>query len=68
MYTWSLTKKPKIYNRKKKASSTNGACIIGCLGIEEWNRTIFITLNKTQVHVDHESQQKTQCIGRGDNS
>jgi hypothetical protein len=29
--TWSLTKTPKIYNGKKKASSINGAGLTGCL-------------------------------------
>jgi hypothetical protein len=27
--------KPKPYNEKKKASSTNGADLIGCLHVEE---------------------------------
>ena len=35
MDTWSLTKKPKIYNGKKKASSINGAGLTGCLYVEE---------------------------------
>ena len=31
MDTWSLTKKPKIYNGKKKAASINGASLTGWL-------------------------------------
>ena len=34
--TWSLTKKPKIYNGKKKASSINCASLTGCLYVEKW--------------------------------
>jgi hypothetical protein len=34
--TWSLTKKPKINNGKKKASSINGAGLAGYLYVEEW--------------------------------
>ena len=33
--TWFLTKKLKVYNGKKKASSTNGAGITGCQHVEE---------------------------------
>jgi hypothetical protein len=32
----SLTKKPKLYNGKGKASSTIGAGLTGCLHVEEW--------------------------------
>jgi hypothetical protein len=35
MVTWSLTKMPKIYNGKMKASSINGADLTGCLYVEE---------------------------------
>ena len=35
MDTGSLTKKPKIYNGKKKASSINGAGLTGCLYVEK---------------------------------
>ena len=30
-----LTKKPKLYNGKKKTSSTNGAGTIGCQHVED---------------------------------
>jgi hypothetical protein len=33
--TWCLTKKPKIYNGKKKASSINGAGSTVCLSVEK---------------------------------
>ena len=36
MNTWFLTKKLKVYNGRKKASSTNGAGITGCQPVEEW--------------------------------
>ena len=32
---WVLTKKPKPYSGKKKASSTNGASLTGSLSVEE---------------------------------
>ena len=35
MYTWILIKKSGIHNEKKKASSTNGADLAGCLLVEE---------------------------------
>ena len=34
--TWFLSKKPKLYNGKKKASSTNGAGITECRNVEEY--------------------------------
>jgi hypothetical protein len=37
MGTLFLTKKPKLYNGKKKASSTNGPGITGCLNVDEAN-------------------------------
>ena len=39
MDTWSLTKKPKTYNRKKKASSTNGADLTRCQHGKEYKYT-----------------------------
>ena len=46
-HTWSLTKKPKIYNDKKKASSINDTGLAGCLNVEKnENRPIFVTLPK----------------------
>ena len=35
MDTWFLTKKLKLYNGKKKASSTNGVGITGCQHVEQ---------------------------------
>jgi hypothetical protein len=35
MHTWSLTKKPKICNGKKKAFLIHGAGLTGCLYVEE---------------------------------
>jgi hypothetical protein len=35
MDTWFLTKKPKIYNGKNKASSINPAGLTGCLYVEK---------------------------------
>jgi hypothetical protein len=39
MDTYILIKKPKPYNGKKKASSTDGAGLSGCLHIEECKKT-----------------------------
>ena len=36
MDTWSLTKKPKIYNGKKKASSINGVGLTDSVYVEKW--------------------------------
>ena len=36
MDTWSFTKKPKIYNGRKKASSINGAGLTGGQYVEKW--------------------------------
>jgi hypothetical protein len=36
MDTLFLTKRPKLYNRKEKASSANGTGLIGCLHVEEF--------------------------------
>jgi hypothetical protein len=36
MDTLFLTKKAKAYNGKKKASSTNGADLTGCLQVEKY--------------------------------
>jgi hypothetical protein len=47
-----LTKKPKIYNGKKKVSLTNGGGLTGYLMWKNENRSIFITLHKAQVQVD----------------
>ena len=45
-------KDAKNYNGKMKTSSINGACITGCLYVENENRSIFVTLHKVQVQVD----------------
>ena len=45
-----LTKKPEIYNGKKKASSTNGAFLTGCLCVEEYK----------QIHIYHSAQKSSQ--------
>ena len=47
MSTWFLTKKPKSYDEKWRITSSNGACLTGCLHAEK-NKFIFITLHKTQ--------------------
>ena len=61
METWSLIKKPKIYNeKKKKAFSINGAGLTGSQYIEKENRSIFVTLHKTQVQVDQGPPHKTR--------
>ena len=53
MNTWFLTKKLKIYNGKKKASSINGADITGCQHVEEWKKKSFsLVMHKTQVQMD----------------
>jgi len=52
MKTWSLTKQPKIYNGKTKASSINGAGVTACQYVENENRPIFVTLNKAQFKMD----------------
>ena len=57
-----LTKKPKLYNRKKKASSTNGAGIIGCWAVENANRYFSIALYKKQVQADKRPQNKSSYI------
>ena len=36
MDTWTLTKKPNIYNRKMKVSSINGADLTGSQYVEKW--------------------------------
>jgi dolichyl-phosphate-mannose--protein O-mannosyl transferase len=36
MNTWSLAKKPKIYNGEKKASLINDAGVIRGLYVEKW--------------------------------
>ena len=56
MGTWFLTMKPKLYNRKQKASATNGA---GLTRLGHINRSISITLHKSPVQVDQRSQHKT---------
>jgi hypothetical protein len=53
-----LTKKPKIHNGKKKASSIKSAGLTGCLYVEKWNRPIFVTLHKAQVQVNQGPQHK----------
>ena len=58
MNTLFLTKKPKPYNGKMKASSTNGAGLTGGLHVEECKYIHIITLHKTQVHVDQRPQHK----------
>jgi len=50
MNTWSLTKKPKIYNGKKKGSLINGSGLTGSLYIKKC--FISVTLHKAQVQVD----------------
>jgi hypothetical protein len=45
---------------KKKASSTNGAGLTGCCTNKNANRSIFITMHKTQVQVDQNPQHKTR--------
>ena len=59
MDTLSLTKKTKICNGKKKASSVNGVAQIGCLYA---NRPIFVTLCKAQIKVDQKSQNKPDTL------
>lgn len=46
--TWFLTKKSKLYNRKKKAFSKNSAGLTGCQHVEKANRLISITLHKNK--------------------
>ena len=36
----------------KGISSTNGACLTGCLQVKNENRSIFTNLHKTQVQVE----------------
>ena len=53
--------------QKKEASSTNGSGITGCQYIEDTNKSISITLHKTQVQVDQRTQHKssyTEAIRR----
>jgi hypothetical protein len=48
-----LTKKPKICNEKKKASSINGADLAGCLYLEKMKiDPLFVILHKAQVQGD----------------
>jgi hypothetical protein len=44
---------------KGNASSIKGAGLTGCLPVEDANRSISITLHKTQVQVDQRPQHKT---------
>jgi hypothetical protein len=52
-----LNVKPKTYNGKMKASSTNGTGLTGCLYVEEC-RSVLITLNETEIQVDQGLQHK----------
>ena len=57
MNTWFLTKKPKLCNGKKKASSTNGVGITGCQHVEEYKYT-SIPMHNTQAQMDQRPQYK----------
>ena len=59
MYTQSLTKKQKIYNGKKKASSINGTYLT--VGTKKnKSRPTFVFMQKAQVQVDQRPQHKTR--------
>jgi hypothetical protein len=49
--TWYLTEKPKPYNGKMKASSTNGACLTRYLHVEECK----------YIHIYHPAQHSIPC-------
>ena len=53
-----MTKNPKTYSGKQKASSIKGAGLTGGLYVENENRPIFITLHIAQVQVDERPQPK----------
>jgi hypothetical protein len=55
-----LTKKPKIYNGKKKTSSITSAGLTGRLCRKVKIDPQFITLHKAQVQVDQGTQHKTR--------
>ena len=74
-----MTKTPKIYNGKKKASSVNDTGITVCLYVEE-NRPIIVTLHKAQVKdqglntkpdtlnlIEEKVGKNLECIGTGRN-
>ena len=58
MNTWFLTKKAKLYNGIKKASSINGAGITGCKLVENANIVLSIAMHKAQVLLDQRPQHK----------
>ena len=60
-----LIKRPERHTRKKKTSSANDAGLTGYLSIDEWTRSVFITLHKTQVQVSQRPQRKIRYIEPG---
>ena len=79
MNTQFLTKKPKLYNGKKKVSSTEGVGIAGCSYVEEckqiyiciklkskWIKDLnmdLVTLNL----IEEKMGGRFECMGTGDN-
>ena len=53
------TKMPKLYNGTRKTYSKTGDDLTGFRHVENANRSISITLRKTQVQVDKRPQYKT---------